>query len=144
MQFLKTTVIGGVLFLIPFVFFVAVIGKALEFTGKIATPLATVIPVESIGALAIVEILAVAILVLVCFLAGLSARTMVAKKLVGGLEVNVLSKLPAYALLKSKTQSLLSPEDMEEVTPVVARFDDSWQLSKVFGHRHLSEARFSA
>ena len=61
------------------------VGKALELTGGIATPLATVIPVESIGALAVVEILAVAILVLVCFLAGLSAKTMVAKKLANAL-----------------------------------------------------------
>lgn len=81
------------------------------------------------GDLAVVHVLALAILVLVCFLAGLTARTVIAKKLVGALELNVLSKLPAYALLKTKTQSMLSAEDIEEMTPVVARFDDSWQIA---------------
>lgn len=129
MRFVKTTVIGGILFLVPIVIFIAVIGKALEITGKMATPLAAVLPVDSIGDLAVVHVLALAILVLVCFLAGLTARTVIAKKLVGALELNVLSKLPAYALLKTKTQSMLSAEDIEEMTPVVARFDDSWQIA---------------
>lgn len=129
MRFVKTTVIGGILFLVPIVIFIAVIGKALEITGKMATPLAAVLPVDSIGDLAVVHLLALAILVLVCFLAGLTARTVIAKKLVGALELNVLSKLPAYALLKTKTQSMLSAEDIEEMTPVVARFDDSWQIA---------------
>ena len=129
MQFLKTTVIGGIVFLVPIVIFIAVIGKALEVTGKLATPLAAALPVDSIGDLAMVHVLAFAVLVLICFLAGLAARTVVARKLVETLESNVLSKLPAYALLKTKTQSMLSPEDVEGMTPVVARFDDSWQIA---------------
>ena len=75
------------------------------------------------------HLLAFAVLVLICFLAGLAARTVIARKLVETLESNVLSKLPAYALLKAKTQSMLSPEDVEGMTPVVARFDDSWQIA---------------
>lgn len=129
MQFLKTTVIGGILFLVPVIFFIAVIGKALEITDEMATPLAAVLPVDSIGGLAVVRILAIVILVLICFVAGLAASTVIAKKLVGALEANVLSKLPAYELLKSKSQSILSPEDIEEMIPVVARFDDSWQVA---------------
>ncbi len=129
MQFVKTTVIGGIVFLIPIVIFIAVIGKALEIAGAIATPLAAVLPVDSIGDLAVVHVLAVLIVVLICFLAGLTARTVIARKLVGTLEAKVLSKLPAYALLKTKTQSMLSPEDVEGMTPVVARFDDSWQIA---------------
>jgi uncharacterized membrane protein len=129
MRFVKTTVIGGILFLVPIVIFIAVIGKALEITGKMAAPLAAVLPIDSIGDLAVVHLLALAILVLICFLAGLTARTVIAKKLVEALELNVLSKLPAYALLKTKTQSMLSPEDIEEMTAVVARFDDSWQIA---------------
>lgn len=129
MRFVKTTLIGGILFLVPIVIFIAVIGKALEITGKMAAPLAAVLPIDSIGDLAVVHLLALAILVLICFLAGLTARTVIAKKLVEALELNVLSKLPAYALLKTKTQSMLSPEDIEEMTAVVARFDDSWQIA---------------
>ena len=61
-------------------------------------------------------------------MAGLLARLALARKAVDALEANVLSRLPAYALLKTQTQSMLSPEDIEGMSVVVMRFDDSWQI----------------
>lgn len=129
MQFVKTAVIGGIVFLVPFVVLIIVIGKALEVTGAIAAPLTARFPMQAVGAVAISHLLAVLILVLVCFAAGLLARTRAARRLVESLESRFLSKLPPYALLKTKTQSLLSPEDVEGMTPVVVRFDDCWQIA---------------
>jgi uncharacterized membrane protein len=129
MQFVKTTVIGGIVFLIPIVVLIAVLGKALEVTGAIASPLAARFPVETIGTFAVSHLLALVILVLICFAAGLLARTTAAQRLIEGLENRFLSKLPPYALLKAKTQSMLSPEDVEGMTPVAVRFDDSWQIA---------------
>jgi hypothetical protein len=40
------------------------------------------------------------LLLLICFMAGLLARLALARKAVDALEANVLSRLPAYALLK--------------------------------------------
>jgi uncharacterized membrane protein len=67
--------------------------------------------------------------VLICFFAGLAAKTVLAGKLVQFLEKNVLEKIPAYTLLKSKTESVLRPEDIEGMSPILGRFDDSWQLA---------------
>ena len=44
------------------------------------------------------------------------------------METNVLEKIPAYELLKAKTQSRLSPEETEGLRSAITRFDDSWQL----------------
>ncbi len=66
LRFLKTMVVGGVLFLLPIVIFIAVIGKAIQLTDKLATPIARLLPVETIAGLAVVELIAVAILVLRC------------------------------------------------------------------------------
>lgn len=128
LQFIRTTILGGVVFLVPVVIGIAVIGKALELTAALAAPLAKLLPVESIGDLASVYVLALAILVLVCFLAGLAARTSVAAGLVKSLENNVLERIPAYALLKAKTGSVLTPDDTRDMQPMLIRFDDSWQL----------------
>ncbi|MGW8325783.1 MAG: hypothetical protein ACWGNI_08735 [Desulfobacterales bacterium] len=38
-RFLKTTVIGGIVFMVPIVIFAMIITKALELTNKLATPL---------------------------------------------------------------------------------------------------------
>ena len=129
LSLIRTTVIGGVIFLIPIAIFIAVIGKGLEFTGAIARPVADALPVDMIGGVAVAHVLAILLLLLICFLAGLLARAAIARKTVDALEANVLSRLPAYALLKTKTQSMLSPEDIEGMSPVVVRFDNSWQIA---------------
>ncbi len=128
LKLIRTTIIGGIIFLVPIAIFVAVIGKGLEITGAIAKPIAHVLPVNLIGGLAVAQGLAILLLVLICFLAGLLARAAIARRVVDGLEVNVLSRVPAYALLKTKTQSMLSPEDVEGMSPAVVRFDNSWQI----------------
>jgi uncharacterized membrane protein len=73
-------------------------------------------------------VLAIVLLLLICFMAGLLARLALARRAVGALEANVLSRLPAYALLKTKTQSMLSLEDIEGMSVAVVRFDDLWQI----------------
>lgn len=128
-RFIKTTILGGILFIVPIVIFIALIGKALELTNFIATPLAERFAVYSVGGFAVAHLLALAILILICFAAGLAAKTTIAGKFVKSLETNVLDKIPAYALLKAKTQSTLTPEETESLRPVIARFDDSWQLA---------------
>ncbi|MDH4039086.1 MAG: DUF502 domain-containing protein [Gammaproteobacteria bacterium] len=127
-RFLKTTILGGVLFLVPIVIFLAVIGKALQLTHALAAPLARLLPVATVAGMAVVELVALGILVLVCFAAGLAARTARARKLVQSLEANVLDKIPAYALMKTKTGSILAPEDTQNMQAVLVRFDDSWQV----------------
>lgn len=129
LRFLKTTVLGGILFLVPIIIFIAVIGKALQITNKLAIPIAGLLGADKILGIAVAELLAIGILVLICFIAGLAAKTPRAKKFVQSLEVNVLEKIPAYELLKAKTQSALNFEDEEGMSPVMARFDDSWQLA---------------
>ena len=124
LKLIRTTIVGGVIFLIPIAILVAVIGKGLEITGAIGKPIAHLLPVDMIGGFAVAQVLAIVLLLLVCFLAGLLARAAIARKLVDGLEADVLSKVPAYALLKTKTQSMLSPEDVEGMSPVVVRFDE--------------------
>ena len=128
LKLIKTTIMGGIILLIPIAIFVAVIGRGLKITGALAKPLADVLPVDMIGGVAVAHLLAIVLLLLVCFIAGLLARLAVARRAVDALEANVLSRLPAYALLKTKTQSMLSPEDIEGMSVVAVRFDDLWQI----------------
>ena len=128
LKLIRTTFVGGVIFLIPIAILVAVIGQGLKVASVIAKPVAAVLPVNMIGGVAVAQVLAIVLLLLVCFGAGLLARVALARKAVGALEANVLSRLPAYALLKTKTQSMLSADDIEGMSVVVMRFDDAWQI----------------
>ena len=46
-RLIRTTLVGGVLFLIPLVFVVVIVGKAFQIMKVVATPLANLISVES-------------------------------------------------------------------------------------------------
>ena len=128
LRFIKTTVLGGMLFLVPVVIFVVVIGKALQLINQVAEPMAKLLPIETFGGLAIAQLIALGFLILICFMAGLAARTATARGLVQSLETNVLDRIPAYALMKAKTGSVLTPEDTQDMQPVLIQFDDSWQV----------------
>jgi len=128
-RFLKTTVIGGIAFMVPIVIFAMIITKALELTNKLAVPLSAMMPIDSIGHVAVVDFLALIIILLICFMAGLAAKTAYARKYLSSLESRVLSKFPAYDFLKSKMYTVLQAEEVEGMKPVLVRFDDSWQIA---------------
>jgi len=127
--FLKTTLIGGIVFLVPFIFAVFILGKAVALMGAVADPLARLAPVESVGGIAIVDLLAVLLVVLVCFLAGLAARTRAARRVAEGVEMRFLDRFPIYAFIKEMTASVAGSEAIGELTPILARLEDGWQIA---------------
>jgi uncharacterized membrane protein len=87
------------------------------------------LPIDSIGHFAVVDLLALIIILLICFMAGLAAKTTYARRQLSLLESKVLSKFPAYDFLKSKMYSVLQAEEVKSIKPVLVRFDDSWQIA---------------
>jgi len=129
LRFIKTTVLGGILFLVPIVAFIIILGKAQQITHKISVPIAGLLDLDTVAGIAVSELIAIGILVLICFLAGLAAERPRVKRWVRSLEANVLGKIPAYDLLKTKAESALDFENNEKLQPVMVRFDDSRQLA---------------
>lgn len=109
MNFLKTTIFGGLVFLLPVVAVVAIVGKALDLMKAVAEPAAKVLPIDSLAGVAIVNVIAALIVLLVSFLAGLLARTETAKSIAEAIENAVLTKVPGYTLIKGATNKLTSP-----------------------------------
>ena len=118
MNFLKTTIIGGVLFLVPVVVTMLVFGYALGLMMAVAEPMANFIPVESLGGVAMANIVAGLLIVLLCFLAGLVARTGPARRFAQSVEEAILHKLPGYSLVKGITSSI-STEGSENMNAVL-------------------------
>jgi len=58
MKFIKTTIIGGLVFMVPVVIVVVIAGKALEIMMLVAKPLGNLIPVDAIGGVAVANVLA--------------------------------------------------------------------------------------
>lgn len=128
-QVLKTTIIGGIVFLVPIIIVATIIGKAFEIMMTVAHPLSALVPIDTVGKVAIVNLIAIALIFLLCFLAGLAARTEAAARLVRTLESKFLTHIPVYAFVKGMTASVAGTEPGDEMTAVYVRLDDYSQIA---------------
>jgi uncharacterized membrane protein len=128
LHFVRTTLVGGVLFLVPIIVLIVIFGKALKFAHRLSDPLAARFPVlpEHTPVL-----LASLVLVMVCFVLGLVAMSRPARAAVAWLEDTLLSMIPGYTFLKGAGESVLGLEGQAPYPVVLARIEDSWQFGFV-------------
>lgn len=117
-QLAKTTLIGGLLFLVPLVIIVAVLGKAISVMMVIAEPMADLLPIDSIGGVALANLLALLGLLVICYLAGLVARISFASKAMKAIEEKALMKIPGYVMIKAITSGL-DESETQSMKPVL-------------------------
>ena len=128
-RFVGTTILGGVLLLTPIVVLGIVLSKAFDFMRRGLQPLTALIPRNSRlrtdhdGHSGDLHARSSS-----CFLAGLSARTALAQKVVNSLEAAVLSKLPGYEYLKEAGTSVLGLGEAAEHPVVFAHFGGAWRI----------------
>ncbi|WP_341676696.1 DUF502 domain-containing protein [Niveibacterium sp. SC-1] len=132
-SFIRTTVVGGVLFLAPLVVTLFVLEKAWHLAGKFVAPIVHHFPPKILGFIAVSDLLAVGILVLVCFIAGLIARTALAKRVVEAIEHGLLSNIPGYEFFKGLGESILGV-DKAGSQAVLVHFDDCSQIGFLMEH----------
>ena len=127
-HFLRTTILGGVLFLTPIVVLLFVLSKAFEIARRGLKPVAAIIPDRLVSGTTTEAILAIVLIALSCFLAGLFARTRPAQQIVAELESTVLSKVPAYEYLKQAGASVMGLGEMADHPVVFAQLGDAWRI----------------
>ncbi len=128
--FIKATLVGGLLFLLPLVVVVVIIGKAFQISMMVAKPLGALIPIDSVGGVALVNILAALVILVLCYLAGLLARVSGVKRKVAGLEELLVAAIPGYAFAKTMVSGVVKAEDeVGKMTPVLVRLDDYKQIA---------------
>jgi uncharacterized membrane protein len=116
-HFFASTALGGILFLLPVVVLIILLGKAIGLMMVVAEPMAAWLPVDSVGGVALANIIAVVAVILVCFLAGLVARFALAGKAIGQIESKVLVNVPGYMMIKNLVHGI-NPERMAGLKPV--------------------------
>ena len=127
--FVKSTTLGGLLFVLPVVLLILVAGHAVRLAKEALAPVEARLPDLAFGGMASLTILALIVLLTICFIAGLLGRTRGGRALTLRLEAMLLNNLPAYQLLKSMTQGMASLENTNQLRVVMARIEDAWQLA---------------
>ncbi len=125
---IRTTIIGGAAFLVPVVVILMVIRKALEFTHAMAQPFALWIPLDTVGGMAVGNLLAILMLIVICFAGGVVARRAAGRQFSEAMEAKLHAIYPRYTVIRGMTQFLRDGGE-EPFKVVLARFDDNAQVA---------------
>lgn len=130
-EFIKTTILGGIVFLLPAALILAVLSHAMGIAIKAAQPISHELHLDKVGKFAgigIVTLMAVLLLIVVSFAAGVVARTRPGKRISQWFEKSLLGGMPQYQMGKSMADGLTQVENAQ-LKPVLVSVDDgAWQL----------------
>ena len=127
-EFLKTTIVGGIVFLVPVVLVILVLRHGMALSARISGPIAALFPDHKIAGVAAATIIAAIVLLLLSFLAGLFARTETGRGLARWLEDSLLGNLPQYRMVKTMAEGLAQIEDAHNLRPAMVSIEGGWQL----------------
>ncbi len=130
--FLKTTAIGGLIFLLPLAAISGLLGYVYKVVKAIYDslesdlgPVIDRLPVSSIGATSLLFLIAVGILVVLCFLCGLAARRAIARRFSQAIEKHLVMVFPKYAIYKDILAGNIGGDSHSPtLAPVTIEFDD--------------------
>jgi uncharacterized membrane protein len=135
----KATVVGGVLFLIPAALVVFILGYALRLVSKIAQPISAGLGLDELGAasgIGAASVLAVLVLVILCLVAGIFARTGGGRWITRWFEGSLLGSLPHYQMIKSMVESVAQFETSTDIKPALVSIEDGWQVGYLLEPLH--------
>jgi uncharacterized membrane protein len=120
----KTTAIGGLVFLLPLVLLVAIVGKAFNIIKVVSTPLGNLISAEKVAGYAVADLLTLTVLLVVTLLAGMLARSPAFDSFYKKIDVIIMQVIPGYSYIKGMTGSLSDSEAEQSLKSVAVIQDD--------------------
>jgi uncharacterized membrane protein len=132
LEFIKTTIMGGLLFLLPIAATALIFFKAGKMAAEVAAPLADKLPLPKAEAVILLYLLATILAVLLSFIAGVFIRVMpYERKIMLYLEERFLRKFPPYMAAKKYTNLIAGMEINEGMKPALVCIGNAWQLGFV-------------
>lgn len=127
--FLKTTAVGGLVFLLPMIVIGAFLGYVYNAVLLIYEPLKSSLPVTSAMGITLLFLLAIVILLLLCFVCGLAARRAIGRKFSESIEKHLITVFPKYAIYKDILAGNVGGSELAPtLIPVTIRFNDSIRI----------------
>jgi uncharacterized membrane protein len=137
-EFVRTTLIGGLLVLVPIYFSVLLLAKAASGLVALLGPITALMP-ESLAHLR--QAASALIVVASCFALGLMMRTVVGQRLFRGFERRVLEKIPGFSVVRGVARRISGKADDAMFQPVLVEIEDA--LTPAFIVEELGDDRFA-
>jgi uncharacterized membrane protein len=132
----KTTLIGGLLVVLPIYLSILLLAKSLSAIVALLSPVTAAIPAGA----QFRQILAIVIVLAVCLVAGLVVRTGAGLRAKNALERSVLEKIPGYALVRGLAERVAG-EGEGTFQPALVEVEDA--LSPGFIIEELEDGRYT-
>lgn len=128
LEFTRTTVIGGALFLLPIFVVFLVLGKILGLLGGFVEPLVGALGVTSIGGIAVGHLVTILVLIAGAFFAGLFAHTDVGQSTLAWIREGVAAIVPQFSLIQDVANNVGSEGHEVDLPVVLVPTDAGWAL----------------
>ena len=120
-EFLRTTLVGGVLVLLPIYLLLLVILKMLSAAMQLIAPIMADMPATA----HFPGLLAALVIIVACFIAGLVVRTGPGKRAIGTLQRQLLEKIPGYKMLRNLVSRVSGDEDIQTFLPALVEIEEA-------------------
>ena len=126
----QTTIAGGILFMIPLLVIIWVMGKLIGMVSKVVQPIADLTGLTSIGGVAVVTLMTIVVIAGIAYLCGMIAKTNGGQAFIKWLESGVVTLIPAFNVVEGFAKSL-GPEGAN-ILVVLVPTDAGWATGLVF------------
>lgn len=133
----KTTIIGGLLIVLPIYLSILLLAKTLSGVLALLSPVTAVIPAGA----QFRQIFALVIVLAVCLVAGLVVRTGVGLRVKNAFERSVLEKIPGYSLVRGLAERLGGDEAKGTFQPALVELEDALSLGFII--EELEDGRYT-
>src|SRR6185436_9949790 len=130
LEFTRTTVIGGALFLLPIFVVLLVLGRIFGLMGGLTEPIVAALGVSSVGGVAMGHLVTIFGIVVAAFLAGLFARTPMGQSALTWIREGVSATIPQFSLIQDVARNIgaETEDDVVEMPIVLVPTDAGWAL----------------
>jgi len=130
--FIKTSVIGGLVVILPVAIMIFVVKWLLVFVADLIRPLTDVLLSQSHMQKILADIIIIAVLIAVCFLVGMFVKTRLGMWFLQGLESSLFKKAPGYSVIKETVVQLLGKDKSPFSTVALVQLFGSNTLVSAF------------
>jgi uncharacterized membrane protein len=120
-EFTRTTLIGGVLVILPIYVAVLLLAKAVTGLLALLTPVTAQLP----AGVQFRQVAAILLLVLVCFVVGIVVRTGPGLRAKNAFEQAVLERLPGYTFLRGLAKRLTGRSEEQTLQPALVEIEEA-------------------
>jgi len=121
MEFSKTTLIGGLLVILPVTLIGLLLLKAMTVVQKLLGPIMSLLPHEVF----LPRVIALLIIIGFCFLTGLILKTRIGRLIYLTGERRILERLPGYSLMRSLSRQITGQEEGVSFSPALVEIEEA-------------------